>query len=256
MNLKYYVPHGMFDLRRRGEKHLLCRIEPEALHTLADDALTREDSLILVSAAYPATEETPTLVPLDENNAISPIAEPHLRALFATSEEACGEKVLFTSTYRTLDFQRSIYGVNPFAAKPGESEHHSGLVADIKVDGYAQRRFILSKTGKWMAQNAHCFGFLIRYPLWGEKRTGVDYEPWHLRYVGAPHAELIYRSKITLEDYLALLETGAFYRFGDTVISRQIKAPFVMPASVHAATASLDTRGGSILWGKINSEEI
>jgi hypothetical protein len=88
--------------------------------------------LILVSADYPTKAEcAENLFTLEENHAISHMAVENLKALFAASESACGEKILFTSTYRTLAFQSSIYGVNPYAAKPGESEHHSGLVADI-----------------------------------------------------------------------------------------------------------------------------
>ena len=106
------------------------------------------------NSAFPVTEdkqEDEKLALLDEKNfASKEIIEP-LRALISACEESCGEKILFTSVYRTLAFQSSIYGVNPFAAKPGESEHHSGLAADIKVDGYAQRRFIMSKTGKFQA---------------------------------------------------------------------------------------------------------
>lgn len=252
MNYKYYYTYGMFDLVRRREKNLLVKFQPEHLCTVPQEIICSHDSLILVSAAYPMREDAACeLIPLDEKNAIAAIAETALCRLFAAAEEACGEKILFTSTYRTLDFQASIYGVNPFAAKPGESEHHSGLCADIKVDGYAQRRFIMSKTGKWMAKNAHRFGFIIRYPLWGEKRTGVDYEPWHLRYVGMPHAEIIYRMKLTLEEYLDLFEYGDFYRYGNYVISRQSGENLVFPSNIGTDLfVSADTRGGRIIWGK------
>lgn len=257
LNYRYYYTHGLFDLVRRPEKHLLTQIFPERLHTISREDARRQDSLILVSAAYPVSDElsAESLLPLDEKNAISADAEPFLRALIVTCEEACGEKILFTSTFRTLEFQASIYGVNPFAAKPGESEHHSGLVADIKVDGYAQRRFILSKTGKWMAKNAHRFGFIIRYPLWAEKKTGVDYEPWHLRFVGKPHAQIIYRSKITLEEYLERLEIGSFYRYDDYVISRQRGENFTLPPECEACTYSRDTRGGFIVWSQYEEEK-
>ena len=252
MNYKYYYTHGLFDLTRRREKGVLERVTPSSLRTVPSDALVPQDSLILVSAIYPvASDVQEELIPLDEKNAIASMAEPSLRRLMAASEAACGEKILFTSTYRTLDFQASIFGVNPFAAKPGESEHHSGLCADIKVDGYAQRRFIMSKTGKWMARNAHRFGFVIRYPLWAEKRTGVDYEPWHLRYVGEPHAEILYRMKLCLEDYLAQFELGGFYRFGEYVISRQSGETLTFPwDGTQELFVSADTRGGRIIWGK------
>lgn len=253
MNYKYYYTYGLFDIVRKREKSIITEFSPENLHTVAVCDRERCDSLLLVSSAFPVTEdkqEAEKLALLDEKNfASKEIIEP-LRALISACEESCGEKILFTSVYRTLAFQSSIYGVNPFAAKPGESEHHSGLAADIKVDGYAQRRFIMSKTGKWMAKHSYRYGFIIRYPLWAEKRTGVDYEPWHLRYVGIPHAELIYRQKITLEEYLEQLIPGSFYRFGQWVISRQTGESLVMPKNTEEIRYSADSRGGWIVWGR------
>ncbi|MBQ7309332.1 MAG: M15 family metallopeptidase [Clostridia bacterium] len=219
LDLRYYYTYGLFDLFRRGEKGLLSNIEPM---NGTNVEFSREETLGLISASHPIKEDiSEVLLPLDEKNAILPIAHAPMLALMTAAKEATGEEILFTSTYRTLAFQASIYGVNSFAARPGESEHHSGLCADIKVEGYAQRRFILSKTGKWVAKNAHRFGFIVRYPLWGQKKTGQTYEPWHLRYVGVPHAEIIYRSKITLEEYLDALALDVCYRFGEHVIVRR-----------------------------------
>ncbi len=253
--IKYDYIHGLFDLFRRREKALLTPYTPEELVSIEPKDCISADSLILISAAYPIKRDCPEeLTALAEGHAIAPMAVGALYALFAASENACGEKILFTSTYRTLDFQSSIYGVNPYAAKPGESEHHSGLVADIKVDGYAQRRFIMSKTGKWMARHAHEYGFVIRYPLWGEKKTGVDYEPWHLRYVGEPHAEILYRGKLVLETYLDQLEKSLFLRYGDIVISAQKGEKLVIPKGVEKAYLSRNTRGGWILWFSVADE--
>lgn len=253
--IKYDYTYGLFDLLRRREKHLLNPYMPENLVNLTVDDCVSQDSLVVISAAYPISEEcAEDLFSLEENHAISHMAVENLHALFEASEAVCGEKILFTSTYRTLAFQSSIYGVNPYAAKPGESEHHSGLVADIKVDGYAQRRFIMSKTGKWMAKHAHEYGFVIRYPLWGEKRTGVDYEPWHLRFVDAPHAEIMYRSKWVLEDYLSVLEDGDFFRYGDYIISAQKGSVFSFPRETESVCVSKNTKGGYVLWGEIKKD--
>ena len=253
--IKYDYRYGLFDLLRRREPRVWAPYTPSDLTKLAFCDGIHHDSLVMVSASYPVSEEcVENLCPLEENHAISHMAVENLRKLFEASESVCGEKILFTSTYRTLAFQSSIYGVNPYAAKPGESEHHSGLVADIKVDGYAQRRFIISKTGKWMARHAHEYGFVIRYPLWGEKRTGVDYEPWHLRYVGAPHAEIMYRGKMVLEDYLAKLETGDFFRYGDYVITAQKGCEFSFPREVKDVYISQNTKGGYVLWGKLKND--
>lgn len=252
MDIKYFYTYGLFDIFRHGEKHLLQRYTPNSLRAVDIKELSKCDSLIVISAKYPIEkDDVENLTALDDQNGICDIAAAPLVRLFEASEKACGEKILFTSTYRTLAFQDSLYGVNPFAVKAGESEHHSGLVADIKVDGYAQRRFIMSKTGKWMAKNAHRFGFIIRYPLWGERKTGVNYEPWHLRYVGEPHAQIIYRSKIVLEEYLDMLSEGEFFRFGDYVISKQSGEHAAFPAEAQEIFCSKDTRGGLILWGKV-----
>jgi D-alanyl-D-alanine carboxypeptidase len=105
-----------------------------------------------------------------------------------------------------------------------------------------------------MAKHAHEYGFVIRYPLWGEKKTGVDYEPWHLRYVGAPHAEIMYRSKLVLEEYLAKLESGDFFRYGDYVITAQKGSLFSFPREAEKMYASKNTQGGYILWGKIKKD--
>ncbi len=253
--IKYDYRYGLFDLFRRREKHLLKSYTPNALKSFSVNDCISSDSLVMISAEYPISEECASeLVSLTEGHAISHMAVENLRALFVASEAACGEKILFTSTYRTLTFQSSIYGVNPYAAKPGESEHHSGLVADIKVDGFAQRRFIMSKTGKWMAKHAHEYGFVIRYPLWGEKRTGVDYEPWHLRYVGSPHAEIMYRGKMVLEDYIADLEQGGFFRYGDYIISAQKGNVVSFPCEAENPCVSQNTKGGYILWGKLKKD--
>ncbi len=255
--LRYDYRFGLFDLIRPRRKGLFTPYTPSDLCPISAENTTVHDSLILISAACPIREDhAEALVPLEDDHAISAIAVDKLRALFAASERETGETILFTSTYRTLAFQSGIYGVNPYAAKPGESEHHSGLVADIKVDGFAQRRFIMSKTGKWMARHAHEYGFVIRYPLWGEKKTGVDYEPWHLRYVGLPHSEIMYHGKMVLETYLAALEKGAFFRYGNTIISAQQGELLSFPREVRDIHISENTKGGYILWGTLKGEII
>ncbi len=253
--LKYDYHYGLFDLFRRKKK-VLFLYTPHGLGTYHISEGIREDALILISSDYPIDRDHgENLDALEENQAISHMAVEKLHALFAASEANCGEKILFTSTYRTLQFQSNIYGVNPYAAKPGESEHHSGLVADIKVDGFAQRRFIMSKTGKWMAKHAHEYGFVIRYPLWGEKKTHVDYEPWHLRYVGLPHSQILYHSKMVLESYLEALETNTFFRYDDTVIAIVKDEGFSFPAEATDLHVSANTRGGYVVWGKLRSDE-
>lgn len=90
-----------------------------------------------------------------------------------------------------------------FSAKPGHSEHQTGLALDILDD---TDNFIDSKEAIWLAKNAHKFGFIIRYPKERTHITGYKYEPWHIRYVGVKHAKRIFNKRITLEEYLGIHE--------------------------------------------------
>ncbi|MDP4169842.1 MAG: M15 family metallopeptidase [Bacillota bacterium] len=89
-------------------------------------------------------------------------------------------------------------------AIPGESEHQTGLAMDISspsVHLQLTQAFGDTKDGKWAYENAHKFGFILRYPKGKEKVTIYEYEPWHFRYVGVEAATAIYEHKWTLEEY-------------------------------------------------------
>lgn len=84
-------------------------------------------------------------------------------------------------------------------AKPGHSEHETGLAVDINsADGNSWELY------GWLKENSFRYGFIIRYPYGKENITGISYEPWHLRFVGKESAEYIFRNNITLEEYLLL----------------------------------------------------
>ncbi len=95
---------------------------------------------------------------------------------------------------------------NKFSAKPGYSEHQTGLAFDIS---YANRKcyleicFAETEAGMWLAAHAHEYGFILRYPNGKETITGYQFEPWHFRYVGKDVAEKIYEKQTTYEEYLA-----------------------------------------------------
>ncbi|MFZ5974402.1 MAG: M15 family metallopeptidase [Bacillota bacterium] len=93
-------------------------------------------------------------------------------------------------------------------APPGASEHQLGLAADVTVPEYLSMKdpliesFAQTAQGKWLGAHAHAFGFILRYPQDKTESTGVIYEPWHLRYVGAIPARRIFLGKMCLEEYL------------------------------------------------------
>lgn len=86
---------------------------------------------------------------------------------------------------------------------PGASEHQLGLALDIVCGEYTTLNagFGETEAGKWLAEHSCEFGFILRYPLGKEYITGIDYEPWHFRYVGVDAATVITEEGITLEEF-------------------------------------------------------
>ena len=91
---------------------------------------------------------------------------------------------------------------------PGTSEHELGMALDIVTPGHTSLNegFANTEAGKWLKDNAHKYGFILRYPKGKEYITGIIYEPWHFRYVGEEAAAEIYKDELTLEEYLEELE--------------------------------------------------
>ncbi len=120
-----------------------------------------------------------------------------------------GHTIPLISGFRSYSNQQTIYNnyvqmdgqakADTYSARPGHSEHQSGLAFDIgKIDDY----YGSTPAGIWLQNNAHLYGFIIRYPQGKSHITGYKYEPWHVRYVGNPHATNIYNQNVTLEEYL------------------------------------------------------
>ena len=115
------------------------------------------------------------------------------------------------SGYRSYDTQKRLFNkykkidgektANTYSAKPGYSEHQTGLAFDL---GCIDHSFEDTMESKWLEENAHLYGFIIRYPKGKENVTGYIYEPWHVRYVGLEHAKKIKESGMCLEEYLGL----------------------------------------------------
>ncbi|MCR5417349.1 MAG: M15 family metallopeptidase [Lachnospiraceae bacterium] len=91
---------------------------------------------------------------------------------------------------------------------PGSSEHEIGLAADLTTKAHItlDAEYAESEGGKWLAANCTRFGFILRYPVGKEKITGIEYEPWHFRYVGREAAEYITEHDLSLEEFVSLLK--------------------------------------------------
>lgn len=160
--------------------------------------------------------------------------------------EKFGEKLYISSAYRTDDEQEVLEKSNKYATEKGASEHEFGLALDVYVKYHAGKGFIKTESGIYVNENCWEYGFIIRYPYYGKKITGIEYEPWHLRYVGFPHAEIIYKNRLTLEEYIDSLEYGKFYEYGDYIVTRQKGDSPKVPDSYGFVTVSPDNQNGYI----------
>ncbi len=161
--------------------------------------------------------------------------------------ERFGEKLFVSSSFRTEEEQRqAIAEEGKKAQSVGASEHQAGLALDVYVRYYAGEAFLKHEAGQWVNSNCQDYGFIIRYPYYGKAKTGIGYEPWHIRYVGLPHSMIIADGMMTLEEYIEGLEPGMFYECGEYLISRQTDG-FYAPAEFESAVVSPDNTGGYIL---------
>lgn len=149
-------------------------------------------------------------VPSTYSPGINPTAYNAYIAL-KNAASAAGFSMPLISGYRSYQTQTNLYNnyvaqygesiANTFSAKPGQSEHQTGLAFDV---GSIDNNYGNTSAGIWLAQNAHKFGFIIRYPKGKESITGYQYEPWHIRYLGTSVATDIYNKGVCLEEYLGI----------------------------------------------------
>lgn len=136
-----------------------------------------------------------------------------------SAAKAGGVNLNLQSGYRSYSFQVSLYNsyvaqqgqtqADQESARPGYSEHQTGLAADLGGTSNpacnVAQCFATTAEGKWLAANAYKFGFIIRYPDGQQQVTGYEYEPWHVRYVGdALAAEMHKDNTPTLEAFFNL----------------------------------------------------
>jgi D-alanyl-D-alanine carboxypeptidase len=175
---------------------------------------------VLPSTYAPSDLAVPT-IPLRLSSSAQ---EMHLRKEAATALQAMsaaansqGIHLMLASGYRSYSTQVSVYGAevknygltqaDRESARPGHSEHQSGLAADLEPASRAcevTQCFAGTPEGKWLAANSYTYGFIIRYQKDKENITGYEYEPWHVRYVGADLAKQIQGSGQVLEQFFGL----------------------------------------------------
>lgn len=165
--------------------------------------ITYIDGILIANKTYP--------LPSDYNPGENTEARAALNKMFADAKAEKNLDMWVCSGFRSYTVQKNLYNsyvsrdgvknADRYSARPGYSEHQTGLAFDIN---YADSRFTGTAQAVWLAENAHKYGFILRYPEGKESVTGYMYEPWHYRYIGVENAEKIYASGLTLEEYFGI----------------------------------------------------
>lgn len=158
-------------------------------------------------------------LPASYNKDVDPEAQAALTKMIQAAKEK-GFALQAFSAFRSYEYQTSLYNryvdkdgkeaADRYSARPGFSEHQTGLAFDIgevgREDLWLTEAFGETEAGKWLIQHAHEYGFILRYPKGKENVTGFMYESWHYRFVGKEHAHKIYNQSVTLEEYLDIVQ--------------------------------------------------
>lgn len=167
------------------------------------DGITYIKGLMIVNKSYglPSTYNPGSVYP--------EVKEAFEKMKAAAKEE--GLNIWLQSGFRTYERQVTLYNnyvasdgklaADTYSARPGYSEHQSGYCFDLNT---IDESFTNTAEGKWVAEHAHEYGFIIRYPEGKQDITGYMYESWHLRYVGTEIAQEMNESGECLEEYLGI----------------------------------------------------
>lgn len=175
-----------------------------------------DNILVLVNkySFLPSDYEPKDLVTLGNNYSLTNVK---MRSVAASSFEelssdasAIGLSILGMSGYRSYSYQENLYNrykkndpknVDTYSARPGASEHQTGLALDVATKTTTYTDFGKTKEYEWLKINAHKYGFIIRYTKDNTNITGYKQEEWHIRYVGEEVAKYIYENNITYDEY-------------------------------------------------------
>lgn len=185
-----------------------------------------DDLLVLINKTHKITEDyaaddlvtvehCDTSVGTESTRKMRKIAADAVEELIAGAKEA-GFDIVMRTGYRSYDYQDYLFNywvekdgveaAEQYSARPGTSEHQSGLCCDLGRIGYSLSSFDDSQEAVWVAENGWKYGFILRYPKDKMDITGYKYESWHIRYVGLEAAKIIYDEGLTLEEYLGILD--------------------------------------------------
>jgi D-alanyl-D-alanine carboxypeptidase len=190
-------------------------------------------------------------------------------ALFAAGHSAGLGPFQIVSGFRSWEHQSSLYEQTQdknLIQPPGHSEHHTGLALDIVPTLVFQSGSLSnqldggSEDEQWLAENSWRHGLILRYPAGAQHFTGIAFEPWHFRYVGAPHAWYLWNYDLVLEEYLQFLSDSGGYDVnidGRNYFVRWMQAQdgVVYVPDAKDFSISSDNRGGYIVVAQTEASD-
>ncbi len=195
-------------------------ISPDSLYVLCNKLNHLPNNYIPENLAIPNIKST-AAGEVDKRY-VREIMAIALEGLFAAAAEE-NLDLFCASGYRSYDTQVSVYNyhvdtkgleaADKVSARPGHSEHQTGLAMDVTCAAINYKlEEILGELdeGIFIAQHAHEYGLIIRYPKDKVNITGYNYEPWHLRYVGIELATFLYENQLTLEELYMMVQEEMF----------------------------------------------
>lgn len=207
------------------QKQVKKKVKPPKYNKVVNNGVTSINGIIIVNKNISLP---PTYNPGENKNV--------RRILNKMIQDAKKEDMhlIVRSAYRSYAAQKALYDkfvaidgqqiAESYSAKPGHSEHQTGLAYDIgSRESVADLsiQFGQTREGNWLKDNAHKYGFIIRYGKNKTNITGYRYEPWHIRYVGKVHAVKIYRTNQTLEEYLGLYKSNTKKKKSRSVVTTE-----------------------------------
>jgi D-alanyl-D-alanine carboxypeptidase len=220
---------------------------------LADGRVTLSNNLLLVNASHPLPEGyVAELVQYNGAKMHPLMLDPYI-SLRDDVQAKTDVRIYVASDYRTPEEQAAILAQegNATAAQVGCSEHEAGLALDVYAPYCGGINFLRSPAGRMVNKICGEYGFILRYPKGKEDITGIDYEPWHIRYVGQPHAKLMMEHGLTLEEYVEALEIGTWYACGDYRFARLSPDALKLPEAFAQCDISPDNTGYYIVTLRI-----
>lgn len=182
-----------------------CLVKIKAPDPVEKDGVTYVGGVLIVNKKYS--------VPEDYGSELGLVIDDAYDTLLKMREDT-GYSLSLVSGYRSYEQQTDLFNyycdiddydkVVMYSAKPGHSEHQTGLAMDI---GELSEDYVDTEEGGWLTENCYKYGFIIRFPKGSEHKTGYDYEPWHIRWLGKSTAKLVRDSGLTLEEFLGVAPT-------------------------------------------------